>query len=35
MGGGDTACATYGAGGENEGEILDIAGSSEILTITL
>ena len=35
MGGGDTACATYGAGSENEGEILDIAGSSEILTITL
>jgi xylulokinase len=35
MGGGDTACATYGAGGEDEGEILDIAGSSEILTVTL
>lgn len=35
MGGGDTACATYGAGSENEGEILDIAGSSEILTISL
>ncbi len=35
MGGGDTACATYGAGSKNEGEILDIAGSSEILTITL
>jgi len=35
MGGGDTACAAYGAGGENEGEILDIAGSSEILTVTL
>jgi sugar (pentulose or hexulose) kinase len=35
MGGGDTACAAYGAGGEDEGEILDIAGSSEILTVTL
>ena len=34
MGGGDTACATYGAGSEHEGEILDIAGSSEILTVT-
>ncbi len=34
MGGGDTACATYGAGSVNEGEILDIAGSSEILTVT-
>jgi len=35
MGGGDTACAAYGAGGEEEGEILNIAGSSELLTVTL
>jgi len=34
MGGGDTACATYGAGCEDQGDILDIAGSSEILTVT-
>ena len=35
MGGGDTACAAYGAGSDEEGEILNIAGSSELLTITL
>jgi sugar (pentulose or hexulose) kinase len=35
MGGGDTACATYGAGGLGEGEILNISGSNEILTVTM
>lgn len=35
MGGGDTACATYGAGGMEEGEILNIAGSNELLTVTM
>jgi xylulokinase len=35
MGGGDTACATYGAGGLDEGEILNISGSNEILTVTM
>ena len=34
MGGGDTACAVYGAGCEQEGDMLNIAGSSEILAIT-
>ena len=35
MGGGDTACAAFGAGSDEEGEILNIAGSNELLTITL
>ena len=35
MGGGDTACAAFGAGSDEEGEILNIAGSSELLTVTL
>lgn len=35
MGGGDTACATYGAGGVQDGDILNISGSSEIMTVTM
>jgi xylulokinase len=35
MGGGDTACAAFGAGSDEQGEILNIVGSSELLTITL
>ncbi|MBD3391167.1 MAG: hypothetical protein GF418_03835, partial [Chitinivibrionales bacterium] len=35
VGGGDTACAAYGAGDGEAGEVLNIAGSSELLTVTM
>ena len=35
MGGGDTAFATFGGGAENGGNLLNIAGSNEILTLAL